>query len=419
MLMTIRKVMKLIRNAWRDFASKDCFQLLDILWILGGGSLNLPSQGWKRGVFFLWHGLTAFHFGISLFNVVGKVTTGDSFSMTMWYLSFTAATSVCLIKMLFMWHHDQAIQQVIAYLDSKCNLSGDVQHDRSVREKYFTRARITIRIIFGLMAVYQVLFSIPHPQQDKLYHFPLLAYIGTPWLRQLVQFLYISTIPVIWFSKYFWCTGMIVVILMNFQAELKILIHKFRAVLERMESSMSTEPFEPENDPDRIQAETVLWNQLSADVGLAIEQHVEFIGFFQSVQPILGVSFLLYYYFALATYASVLFLILNEPISFVTIFQATSVLGSVLECYLICLLVDNFQEMNEEIQTIARDICIGMPHSDEHHSSYDGMRATMMIIILSNDSLISCAGVFDISVETFAGLIDTSYSYLTFLLSFR
>ncbi|XP_039453497.1 uncharacterized protein LOC120432370 [Culex pipiens pallens] len=347
-----------VRHFWTDFGSKDCFQLLDILRILG------------------------------------------------------AATSICLLKMQFMWTHNKQVKRMIDYVASKCNFSSDAKHDSSVREKYSTRARNTIRFVLGLIAVNQVLFSIPHPQQDKLYHFPLLAFLGTSWIRQLVQIVYISTIPIIWYSKYFWCTGMIVVILMNLQGELKILVHKFSDVLEHMEQ------FESDNNLDRTQARTLFWNQLNEDVKSALEQHVQFIKYFQSIQPILGVSFLLYYYFALATYASVLFFILNEPISFGTIFQATSVLGSVLECYLICLLVDNFQEMNEEIQAIARDICIRMPHSQDYHSDYVQMRTTMMIILLSNNSLISCAGVFDISVETFAGLINASYSYLTFLLSF-
>lgn len=114
-----------------------------------------------------------------------------------------------------------------------------------------------------------------------------------------------------------------------------------------------------------------------------------------------------------------------------------AIVSFLLECYWWCSIAESFQSVvstclmyifglyqfflpqNTALEEHILDLMVMIPYEADHRNDYIQLRTTLMIfkINIRNSARFSCAGIFQLSRESFVQIVQRSYALFTFLLN--
>ncbi|XP_029736364.2 uncharacterized protein LOC109402753 [Aedes albopictus] len=96
-----------------------------------------------------------------------------------------------------------------------------------------------------------------------------------------------------------------------------------------------------------------------------------------------------------------------------------AIVSFLLECYWWCSIAESFQSVNTALEEHILDLMVMIPYEADHHNDYIQLRTTLMIfkINIRNSARFNCAGIFQLSRESFVQIVQRSYALFTFLLN--
>ncbi|XP_039429638.1 uncharacterized protein LOC120413032 [Culex pipiens pallens] len=210
--------------------SQDPFWLLDRYLILAGTHFT-PRNRWQRIGWLLYQFVTYSNLTIALMCFISAVIfEEDSVTVIRTFLIFVTM-SLSLYKQHWLLQNRVGIGRLRNLLETHEFCSGDPDFDESVRKRFKRTSRTLIITISWIITLQQILSWIPSDTQDIIFEIP--SWIAWCWgerVSLVIQVWYISICVTIWCSKLYGCTVTAVTLMVGYEAEQRILTHRFEHI---------------------------------------------------------------------------------------------------------------------------------------------------------------------------------------------
>uniref|UniRef100_A0A182SSC1 Odorant receptor n=1 Tax=Anopheles maculatus TaxID=74869 RepID=A0A182SSC1_9DIPT len=315
----------------------------------------------------------------------------------MWFFS-----AVILRVAILEWHYP-LMQRLQTFLN-------DHSYQRKRPEVVAKRAqfyRRTNRLVLAVMAINFVeIVCFTATNVMKLEDF-MLQFRGATAGGWPVQVVY-GVLTMFWGGTY--CMGFMVCYLLMaiFQLEIDILVQSLEDVGHSLRAAHESDIFW-DNIIDRLRPHMYRLEDLSINL-----QHLK-----EVIGPIACVQ----YYSTYLVIADCCFIVVSHGLSSYSIVYFISMMVFLTESFFLCHMVEHLRNLKPRVASALYDFdwMLQMQSSRQHLASqYRHIRRTFLLITAQSDQNIhfSFAGIGEISMNSFAQLLEKSYSMLTFLLQF-
>nr|XP_040236079.2 uncharacterized protein LOC120957758 [Anopheles coluzzii] len=197
-------------------------------------------------------------------------------------------------------------------------------------------------------------------------------------------------------------------------AELLLVEFAFDGLLERVERHVQAAG---------AQESPLLWQQFNRELGSCVREHCVVLKQVREVNRVHSFSITVQYYTALLSLAIDTFFISYYGLNFVSVCVSIFSVLLVFEWYYCCKLVEDLQATNKRIGwTLYNDKWSDwLQYGREQPAALREFRTTLSIILLATQRSLSLRGsdIVEVSWQTFASMLKTSYSVMMFLIELR
>ncbi|XP_035893454.1 uncharacterized protein LOC118503850 [Anopheles stephensi] len=203
-----------------------------------------------------------------------------------------------------------------------------------------------------------------------------------------------------------------------FRLEMELLARSFRQLEETLLPDQ-----ERIDTMDQDQTERACWNKLQAELTIRIKRHVELLENLRIFRSIVAPFAFLQYYCTFGLIADSFFVVSFEGFTGYSMAYVLFASFLILESLLLCRGVEDLNDLNRQIGTILYNFDWPrlLRFSVRYRHEYRSVRRTILLVILqSQQSLRFSYGAHgEISMHSFAELMQKSYSMLTFMLQLQ
>ncbi|KXJ81542.1 hypothetical protein RP20_CCG018935 [Aedes albopictus] len=166
------------------------------------------------------------------------------------------------------------------------------------------------------------------------------------------------------------------------------------------------------------------WIDLHSELKQSIQHHVEVLINLNILKNVTNLSFMLLYYMTMILIAAgVLIVIFNPVVDVFYVFAIDYTFRYVLECFVFCYTVSSLNATHFAIgEALVHQSWISkLRFSKQYGEQYRAVRAGILMELMESQRNlgINCGGMFELTLEKFTRIINTSYSLTMFLWTFR
>ncbi|XP_050080926.1 uncharacterized protein LOC126568485 [Anopheles maculipalpis] len=206
-------------------------------------------------------------------------------------------------------------------------------------------------------------------------------------------------------------------LLAGFRLEMELLVRSFQQLEETQQLNYEMICTMEHQD------EKNYWNKLQAELTIRIKRHVELLENLRIFRSIVAPFAFLQYYCTFGLIADSFFVVSFEGFTGYSMAYVLFASFLILESLLLCRGVEDLNDLNRQIGTILYnfDWPRRLRFSIRYRAEYRNVRRTILLVILqSQQSLRFSYGAHgEISMHSFAELMQKSYSMLTFMLQLQ
>uniref|UniRef100_A0A182FVS3 Uncharacterized protein n=2 Tax=Anopheles albimanus TaxID=7167 RepID=A0A182FVS3_ANOAL len=311
----------------------------------------------------------------------------------LWFLSSTIVR-IGIIE----WHYP-LIEQLHAFLNDHLYQSGDATVHWMRSEFYRATNRFTLAVI-GLNVLEIVCFAATNVLTLEDF---MLQYRGQVVGGWQVQFLY-GVVTMCWGGMY--CMGFMVcyLLVITFALETDILIYSMERLNRRL----------------RTQAEVNHWEDVQEKLRPHVVRLMELFDKLLDLRAILNPIAFVQYYSTYLVIADCCFILATGKLSTYSIVYVISMTVFLAESFLLCRGVESLRDLRPRVASALYDFEWTLKLHSGLAAQHRHVRRTFLLLTGQAGQMIrfSFAGIGDISMNSFAELVQKSYSMLTFLLQF-
>lgn len=197
----------------------------------------------------------------------GLISNAD-FLETVWMVTLTLALVMCLSKQFMYRHYEPPLQEVREFLSNRLNSIDCSRQDSAARKKTYQHAANTIRVMFAVAVIDQIMIMVPNSQRDRLFNIPPVIYSLGPLVASVSLFWYLFMFTIIWFAKYFCCTATLTVLMLGLRTEFQVLSYKFTDILQQVQCEQTSVV------SGSTTAQVKFWCKLQKSVKITLDQHM-------------------------------------------------------------------------------------------------------------------------------------------------
>ncbi|XP_062711511.1 uncharacterized protein LOC134289559 [Aedes albopictus] len=258
-----------LEDAVNRYLDRDHFRCLELVTI-GGGIQYSNREPCKRCCMTLYRLLGVYQFCVAMCKFIFDLNhQEDRITLYATVLVFVGFL-ICFVRIFIVQHYDAAIQQCRTFVGRRRCKSGDPDYDASIRKE---TSRATGHGVLAMILFFlgnQFLIWIPCAARDRVFGIPRQFESLGPALTVPMQQLFTATLAFFWDCRLFYSTIMMSVILMALRAELLIVSHGFKTILNRARH------MQEENDRGSL-SDVVQLKYLQKTLKSVLEQHIEFL----------------------------------------------------------------------------------------------------------------------------------------------
>uniref|UniRef100_A0A182K500 Odorant receptor n=1 Tax=Anopheles christyi TaxID=43041 RepID=A0A182K500_9DIPT len=373
-------------------------------------ALHYTARGWRdRTLWYLYRAL----YGLIYLSYIYKTYwvvhhSQDSFSSAnifgvMWFFS-----AVILRVVILEWHYP--LMERLQHFLNDHSYQRRNPWTMAKRAEFYRRTNRVILAVMAINFVEIVCFTATNVM--KLEDF-MLRWRGEIVSSRLVQIVY-GVLTMGWGGMY--CMGFMVCYLLMciFNVEVDILLHSLEDIGRGVRSEKRL-GFEDGED--------IFWNNIVHQLRPHMERLEELFVHLQQLKTVIGPIAFVQYYSTYLVIADCCFILASHGLSSFSIVYLISMVVFLTEFFFLCHSVESLRDLKPRVSSALYDFdwMLRMRCSNERQMpQYRHVRRTFLLITAHSDQAIrfSFAGIGEISMNSFAQLLERSYSMLTFLLQF-
>ncbi|XP_055539103.1 uncharacterized protein LOC129726436 [Wyeomyia smithii] len=332
-------------------------------------------------------------------------------------VAFLTETVVIIIRAGATWYYREHLGQVRGYLSCMLNNRTDRVDGRNQSYRIIRSVSFWVLICFVVDCILIRVFGL---YNTKMLATPdNLAGLGPHWKLfgdnfTNCMFLVISLLSV---------ANLTVQnsVLMGFYQAMQDLINAYATLFSRVDEEIGLIFSEKAKELQDFEKDMLFWKLLKQELRATIISHNELLEQLSYVKRFLSITFSVMFYLHFLSLTCALFYCIYKGLSIDSIIEGSYILVSLAEMFWIFRLVDDLNKANKSVS-------LAIYNLDWHQrfkfvpafqSDYRHVRAALLLgMITSQRTLgISCAGIFEISIEAFGQFILKMYNVLTFLLN--
>uniref|UniRef100_A0A182W248 Uncharacterized protein n=1 Tax=Anopheles minimus TaxID=112268 RepID=A0A182W248_9DIPT len=318
----------------------------------------------------------------------------------LWFFS-----AVILRVVILEWHYP-LMERLQTFLNDR-SYQRDNPWAVAKRAQFYRR---TNRLILGVMAINFVeIVCFTATNVMKLEDF-MLQFRGTALGGWPVQIVY-GVLTMCWGGMY--CTGFMMCYLLMciFKLEIDILLHS----LEDLGKSVGSH--------QDLGSEDTFWNNIIDRLRPHMQRLEDLLIHLQHLKAVIGPIAYVQYYSTYLVIADCCFILASHGLSSYSIVYVISMTVFLTESFFLCQGVEHLRNLKLNVASVIYDFdwTLQMQSTNQRLASqYQHVKRTFLLITAQSDRTLhfSFAGIGEISMNSFAQLLEKSYSMLTFLLQF-
>uniref|UniRef100_A0A182NCC7 Uncharacterized protein n=1 Tax=Anopheles dirus TaxID=7168 RepID=A0A182NCC7_9DIPT len=412
----------LVRKQWDKFftfsESVDYFNLFNAFGTLFALHYNSQNTRWTIKKL-LWTFYRALYLLSYLSYCYKACWTFHKWEYSTASANVLGAVGLCsgaLLRLILIEVHYPTIRQLQQFLNDRTYLNHDSWASRQRSKLYrhnnrFLMVLVSAIIVESLCFLARLLLTRPEF---------MLQYNGQVVGGYLVQIIY-GMITACWGVIYVLSFIVFYMILAGFRLEMQVLARSF----EQLEHTLLIDHGElillglPMDDRD----EQRYWRDLQTTLKVRIKRHVELLENLRIFRSIVAPFAFLQYYSTFGLIADSFFVVSFEGFSAYSMAYILFASFLILEALLLCRGVEDLNDLNRQIGSILYNFDWPrlLRFSSRYKKEYESVRRTILLVILQSQQSLrfSYGGHGEISMNSFAELMQKSYSMLTFMLQFR
>uniref|UniRef100_A0A182PV77 Uncharacterized protein n=1 Tax=Anopheles epiroticus TaxID=199890 RepID=A0A182PV77_9DIPT len=317
--------------------------------------------------------------------------------------------SGALLRLLLIEFNYPTIRHLQQFLNDRTYLKEDpwAWHERSNLYRHNNRflvVLITAITVESLCFLVRLLLTRPEF---------MLQYNGHVLGSPVVQIVY-GMVTACWGIIYVLSFIVFYMLLTGFRLEMEVLARSF----QQLEETLVPPGMEMDDQDERK-----YWNDLQTKLTQRIKRHVDLLENLRILRSIVAPFAFLQYYSTFGLIADSFFVVSFEGFTGYSMAYVLFASFLILESLLLCRGVEDLNDLNRRIGTILYNFDWPrlLRYSIQFRREYISVRRTILLVILqSQQSLRFSYGAHgEISMNSFAELMQKSYSMLTFMLQFR
>uniref|UniRef100_A0A182W5B1 Uncharacterized protein n=1 Tax=Anopheles minimus TaxID=112268 RepID=A0A182W5B1_9DIPT len=373
------------------------------------------NRRWLRALFLLYQLLLPTQCAIWLYRTWAAAYMEHNTTLALSLLCGQFAITSILFRYLLLLMSNDQLQPIRSYINSRRFLGGHSKAHQ-LRQRAF---RINNILILGLMIYGLVNFSIYEAcdlQWHEIFRMPhYLVQSNRPlaWTLQIIMH------PMTLNGLGAFVTSFLSMhtMLTALQAEFLLVEFAFVGLLKRAEEQIQQVPMDDERK------ECLLWKSFNRELGRCVREHCEVMRHIREVNRVHSFSITVQYYTALLSLAIDFFFISYYGLDFSTISVLMFSVLLVFDWYYCCKLVEDLQATNKRIgwTFYNDDWPAWLQHARYRKEPLRQFRTTLSIVLLASQQSLSFHGsdIVEVSWQTFASMLKTSYSVMMFLIELR
>ncbi|XP_058124944.1 uncharacterized protein LOC131285429 [Anopheles ziemanni] len=324
--------------------------------------------------------------------------------------------SGAFLRMILFEHHYPDLKQLQRFLNDRTYQGSDPSWARERRSRLYRHNNRFLVILVSAIVLESLCFLARLLLTRREF---MLQYNGEVVGGSVVQILY-GTVTAGWSIVYVLSFVLFYMIMEGFRLEMEILVHSF----QQLEDSLLTKHGEfirmglsmcEEN-------ELAFWSDLKLRLIERIGRHVELLQNLSKLRSIVAPFAFLQYYSTFGLIANSLFIVSFEGFSGYSMAYVLFASFLILESFLLSRDVEHLNDLNLQIGTALYEFDWPqmMRYSTRFRREYNGIRRTMLLTIVQSQRSLkfNYGAPEEISMNSFAELMQKSYSMLTFMLQF-
>uniref|UniRef100_A0A182QVP6 Odorant receptor n=1 Tax=Anopheles farauti TaxID=69004 RepID=A0A182QVP6_9DIPT len=372
-------------------------------------ALHYAARGWRdRTLWYMYRSLYVLIYLSYLHKSYWVICHWQAGSMSsanilgvLWYFS-----AVVLRVVILEWHYP-LMERIQAFLNDHSYQRTD-RWTRAKRARFYRRSnRLTIAVI---VINFAEIICFAATNVLKLEDF-MLQYRGRIVGGWPVQVVY-GVLTMFWGGMY--CMGFMVCYLLmsTFKLEMDVLLHSLEEVGRTLRAAGD---FQDEDG--------VFWHDVVNRLRPHVHRLEEFVKNLQQLKSLIGPIAFVQYYSTYLVIADCCLILAYDGLSSYSIVYLISMMVFLTEFFFLCHGIECLRDLKPRIATVLYnfDWALQMRRSGrELAPQYRHVRRTFLLITAQSGNTIhfSFAGIGEISMNSFAQLLEKSYSMLTFLLQF-
>ncbi|XP_055524094.1 uncharacterized protein LOC129717875 [Wyeomyia smithii] len=393
----------------------DYFRPLQYALVFGG--IHFSSDNIHYRLFILYRIVITLMIVIVFDRIYVALFEWDSMVDTLGAVAFFTETVLIIFRAAAARYYQQDLQQVRSYLARGLNNQSNRTHERN--RSYRIMRGITLWSL-ACLGVDQILLQMFKLSNTRLHGTPdNLTRIGPQWKR---IFNYLNTCTYLIFSVLYVAnltvhSSYLIGIYNSWQdlnAEYAALFSRVDRKIELLDEERSAKL----SDSEKVKQ---FWNILKHELNATVVHHSELLEQLDILKRFLNLTFLFMFYIHFQSLACGLLYCVFQGFSIDSALVGSYILVNLVEMFWIFKLVDDLNAANENISfsLYNLDWHQRLRYVSALNSDYRQVRVTLLMIMVKTQTKlgISCAGMFEISIEAFGELVTKMYNVLAFLLN--
>ncbi|KFB46816.1 AGAP011978-PA-like protein [Anopheles sinensis] len=322
--------------------------------------------------------------------------------------------SGAFLRMLLIEHHYPAIEQLQRFLNDRTYQGSDPSWARQRRSRMYRQNNRFLVILVSAIVLESLCFLARLLLTRREF---MLQFNGEVVGGSMVQIVY-GTITAGWGIVYVLSFILFYMLMEGFRLEMEILVRSF----QHLEDSLFPKhgEFIRTGLPMCEQNELAFWSDLKLRLNERIGRHVELLQNLRKLRSIVAPFAFLQYYSTFGLIADSFFIVSFEGFSGYSMAYILFASFLILESFLLSRGVEQLTELNHQIGMALYEFDWPklMRYSTRFRREYNGIRRTMLLTIVQTQRSLkfTYGAQGEISMNSFAELMQKSYSMLTFML---
>uniref|UniRef100_A0A182RV58 Uncharacterized protein n=1 Tax=Anopheles funestus TaxID=62324 RepID=A0A182RV58_ANOFN len=408
----------LVRKYWDKFFtftdSVDYFNLLNTFGTLFALHYHSPESRWtvKKLLWTVYRTFYLLSYLSYCYKACWMFSNWEYSTASANVLGALGLCSGALLRLILIEFNYPTIRQLQAFLNDRTYLHEDkwawIQRSQLYRQNNrFLVVLITAITVESLCFLARLLLTRPEF---------MLQYNGRVLGGSAVQIVY-GMVTACWGIIYVLSFIVFYMLLAGFRLEMELLGRSF----QQLEDTLLLDHEHPcimEDEDERS-----YWSKLQAILTIRIKRHVELLENLRLFRSIVAPFAFLQYYCTFGLIADSFFVVSFEGFTGYSMAYVLFASFLILESLLLCRGVEDLNDLNRNIGTILYNFDWPrlLRYSIRYRSEYQSVRRTILLVILQTQQSLrfSYGAHGEISMHSFAELMQKSYSMLTFMLQLQ